>query len=216
MASVTRDWLTSANRGGKLGDVFQWQRRIEMKRREFVKTCVAGVTAGGVVLGVPGRSGQAEQSKPGPISPDQLAKAAQRHFLEGKHSCCESVLLAGCEALGIKSELIPDIAIGLAGGIGMQGETCGVLTGSALVLSLAVAKKETEYPKKVMRATQAMAQVHKAFKREFAHTDCRSLTGVDLTTPEGKAKHKADVRAQKCARYVAAAARLLAAQLNTV
>jgi len=55
-----------------------------MKRRDFVKTCVAGVTAGGVVLGAPGRSGQAEEAKRGPVSPDDLAKAAGRHFLEAR------------------------------------------------------------------------------------------------------------------------------------
>ena len=187
-----------------------------MKRREFVKTCVAGAAAGGVVLGNSVRSGQAQEAKRGTISPDDLVKAAERHFIEGKHSCCESILLAGCEALGVKNELIPDIAIGLAGGIGMQGGTCGVLTGSALVLSLAVAKKETEYPRKMMRTGQAVGQVHKTFQKQFGHADCRSLSGLDLTTPEGREKLKAGVRAQKCTRYVAAAAKLLAEQLNKV
>jgi len=187
-----------------------------MKRRDFVKGCVAGATAGGILAGNSARTGEAAEAKPGPISPDDLAKAAQRHFLESKLTCCESIVLAGCEALGIKSDLIPGIAIGLAGGIGMQGETCGVITGSALVLSLAVAKKETEYPKKMMRTMQAVGQLHKAFKKQCGHTDCRSLSGLDLTTPEGKEKLKASVRAQTCPRYVAAAAKLLAERLNDV
>jgi C_GCAxxG_C_C family probable redox protein len=181
-----------------------------MKRRQFVQKCVAGGAAWCALE----TTGHAEEAKRSPISPDELAKAAQRHFLEEKRSCCESVLLAGCEALGIKNELIPEIAIGLAGGIGMQGETCGVLTGSALVLSIALPKKETEYPKKVMRTAQAVGQVHKEFKKQCGHTDCRSLTGVDLSTPEGRAKHKADIRGPKCSRYVAVAARLLAERLN--
>jgi hypothetical protein len=40
--------------------------------------------------------------------------------------------------------------------IGIQGETWGVLTESALVLSLAVAKKETECPKKLMRTVESV------------------------------------------------------------
>lgn len=187
-----------------------------MKRRDFVKTFVAGVAAGSAVPGVSARAGQAEQSKRAPISPDELASAAGRHFLEGKRSCCESLLMAGCEALGIKNELIPDIAIGLAGGVGLQGETCGVITGSALVLSLAVAKKETEYAKKMMRTVQAVSQVHNEFRKQCGHTNCRSLTGMDLTTAEGRAKHKAEVRVPKCGRYVAVAARLLAERLNNI
>lgn len=187
-----------------------------MKRREFVQTCVAGAATGGFLLDDVTIGQEAGQSQPAPISPDDLAQAAKRYFLDRRRSCVESILLAGCEALKIKSDVVPEIAMGLAGGIGMQGETCGVLTGSALVLSLAVARKEkeTEYPKELMRTVEAVGRLLQAFKKECGHTDCRSLTGVDLTTAEGRERHKTSIRAQKCAGYVTTAARLLAHELN--
>jgi len=187
-----------------------------MKRREFVTTCVSGAAAGGFLLCDTAGGAPGGEARPATVSPDQLAQSAMRHFVDRKRSCVESILLAGCEALKIHSDLIPEIAMGLAGGVGMQGETCGVLTGSALVLSLAVAKKEPEYPKKLMRTVESAGRLLNAFKKECGHSDCRSLTGVDLTTAEGRERHKAGIRAQKCTRYVAAAARLLAEELNKV
>ena len=122
--------------------------------------------------------------------------------------------MAGCEALGIKSGLVPDIALGLAGGVGGQGDTCGVLTAAAMVLSLAIARKETEYPKKKMRIVQAVGRVHSEFKKQFGCTDCRTLCGLDLTTEEGRKKLAEGVRVQKCAKFVEAGAKLVARELD--
>jgi len=185
-----------------------------MKRREFVRTCMAGAVLGSSAATRVSASAAEAAEKVG-INPNRLAESAREHFVAGKRTCGESILAAGCEALGIKSELVPDIALGLAG-VGLQGETCGVLTGSALVLSLAVAKqeKQAEYPTRRMRTLEAVGRVHRAFKNEFGHTDCRSLCGLDLTTPEGREKLKAGVRAEKCAKYAEIAARILGEELN--
>jgi C_GCAxxG_C_C family probable redox protein len=124
--------------------------------------------------------------------------------------------MAGCEALGIQSDLVPDIALGLAGGIGLQGETCGVLSGCAMVLSLAVAEKEKDYPKKKMQTLQAVGRVHKAFRQRLGRADCRSLSGLDLTTPEGRKKLQEGVKEQVCAGYVRAGCELLAKELQAL
>lgn len=146
---------------------------------------------------------------------DAIATSASDHFLNGKRTCCESILLAGCEALGIKSDLVPDIALGLAGGVGMQGGTCGVLTGSALVLSLAVAKKEPERAKKMAKTMESVGRVYQGFKQQCGHTDCRSLSGLDLATSEGKQQLKS-VRVGRCANYVRVGARLLALEIRAL
>jgi len=188
-----------------------------MKRREFVRNCAMGAMFGSLSAASPTAAPAREESKEKPVDPDRLAKTAREHFVARKRTCGESILMAGCEALGIQSDLVPDIALGLAGGIGMQGETCGVLPGSAMVLSLAVAQREKEYPKKMMRTMQCVGRVHRAFKKQCGCTDCRSLTGgLDLTTPEGQQKLKAGVRAQKCAKYVEIAARILGEELKNL
>ncbi len=150
------------------------------------------------------------------VCPKQLSDAAFEYFIPRKLTCSESILWAGCDCLGITSDLLPDIALGLAGGIGLQGKTCGVLTGSAMVLSLAMAAKEKNYKKKKMGTLQAVGRMRKAFAQKFNHTDCRSLCGLDLTTPEGRKELMGHVKADTCAEYVRAGAELLAQELNKI
>jgi len=146
----------------------------------------------------------------------QLSSTAFEYFIPRKLSCSESILWAGCDCLGIKSNLVPDIALGLAGGIGLQGQSCGVITGSAMVLSLAVAAKEKDYKKKKMGTLQAVGRMRKAFVKKFNHADCRSLCGLDLTTPQGRKELTGHVKADTCAKYVKAGAELLAHELNRI
>jgi len=126
------------------------------------------------------------------------------------------ILMAGCEALGIDSDLIPDIGMGLSGGIGLQGKTCGILTGSAMVLSLAVAQKETQFARKRGRTFAVVGSYCRAFEKECGGTDCRTLCGLDLTTREGIRKLMQSVKADKCARLLKKGAGLLAKELQTV
>ena len=183
-----------------------------MERREFLKTCAAGAA-----ISVTSFSGaepvQKETTHGRCIDVDTLCAAAYQHFIPGKRTCSESVLMAGCDALGIKSDLIPDIALGLAGGVGLQGDTCSVLTACALVVSLAVAQRENEYPKKKMTTLQTVGRIHNGFKKQFGKTDCRSLSGLDLTTPEDRKRLQERVKEQTCTKYVQAGSELLAKEL---
>jgi len=187
-----------------------------MKRREFLDKCAVGLTVAAGSLASLKATNAAEEAASRKIDADKLAETAHKHFIPGKRTCCESILMAGCEALDIESELVPDIALGLAGGIGLQGETCGVITSSAMVLSLAVAAKEKDYPKKKMQTLGAVGRLRCAFKEECGHTDCRSLCGLDLTKPEDRMKLKKSVKAETCAKFVKAGARLLAKELQSI
>jgi C_GCAxxG_C_C family probable redox protein len=186
-----------------------------VKRRRFLKNCTVGVSA---VIGSCAGACMTSEGKTNPattIDSDRLQQSALDHFLKYDRTCCESILMAGCEALGVQNDLVPDIALGLAGGVGLQGDTCGVLTSSAMVLSVAVGSTETDYSRKKKRTLQAVGQVSSAFKKRFGCTDCRTLSGLDLTTAEDRKRLVEEVKAQKCAKFVSAAAELLARQLQS-
>ena len=187
-----------------------------MKRREFLRTYLTGITVSASPVSLPLLSTAHASIEEGRrnIDPDKLSKTAYQKFIPGKLTCCESILIAGCEALGVKSDLIPDIALGLAGGIGLQGKTCGVLSGCAMVLSLAIAQKESEYPKKKMLTLQAVARIFRAFKEEVGNTECRPLCGLDLTTPAGRKNLQESVKEQTCTRFVQVGSKLLATELQ--
>ena len=187
-----------------------------MNRRDFLSTYgIGAVLTGSLTAGSAARGAALGTRKQQSIDPEKFQETAYRHFIPGKLTCGESILLAGCEGLGIESPLIPGIGLGLGGGVGFQGQTCGILTGSAMVLSLAIAPKESDYAKRMMRTLQAAGRVCNAFKQQFGATDCRTLCGLDLTTPEGRQKLKGGIKAQRCAELVRAGARLLANELRT-
>jgi C_GCAxxG_C_C family probable redox protein len=187
-----------------------------MERREFLKRYGVRFSLGVGLAAVPPSAGAAPSGSGKPVDPHKLSETAYQHFIPGKLTCSESILLAGCEALEIKSDLVPDIGLGLAGGIGLQGQVCGVLTGSAMILSLAVAQQENEYAKKKMRTWEAVGRLHDAFKARFGSVQCRTLSGLDLTTPADRQKLKESVKAQTCANFVRAGAELLARELQRI
>ena len=189
-----------------------------MERRQLLSTCGLGMALGSSAWGQV-RTEEAETRREctiSKVSSKQLSTATFEYFIPRKLTCSESILWAGCDCLGVKSDLVPDIALGLAGGIGLQGETCGVLTGSAMVLSLAMAAKEKDYKKKKMGTLQAVGRMRTAFVQKFNHADCRSLCGLDLTRLEGRKELMGHVKADTCAKYVKAGAELLAQELNRI
>jgi len=183
-----------------------------MNRRTFMEAAAVGpVMAAMATAAPPAEGGQAAPR----IDPDDLAAAAVKHFLPGKLTCGEALLLAGCEALGIRSDLVPDAALGLAGGVGLQGKTCGCVTGPAMVLGLAIARQESEYEPKKKRTFKVAGAFCKRFEEKYGTVLCREISGLDLTTPEGRKALMTHVKAEKCSKVVEAAARMLAESLAT-
>ena len=150
------------------------------------------------------------------IDPDDLAQRATYHFGEKGRSCSEACLMAGAEALGIESPLLPEIAIAFAGGIGMQGDVCGAVPGCVMALSLAAAQQAKEDPQRKAIALPAAGRLYRRFAEQCGSLRCEQICGLDLTTPEGVAQLAAGVRGEKCTPAVAGAARLLADELNRI
>jgi len=184
-----------------------------MERRDFLKNSLktsAALMVGSVLVS---NLANSEQKAAGTIDPDSMAKAALEHFLPGGMTCVESMLLVGADALGIKTPVIPDIGLGLAGGIGLQGRICGAITGAAMVAGMAIGPKEAEYKKKKKAVLSAAGKIFKEFEKKHGSIDCRQLCGLDLTTPEGRKKLESVVKEKTCSQFVDTATRLMAEML---
>ena len=128
--------------------------------------------------------------------------------------CSQACLLAGAEAIDIKNSLLPDIAFALGGGIGMQGDVCGVISGCVLAVSLAARTLLGDDAKSGNQAMEAAARIHRAIVDQFGSSRCLDICGLDLTDPQA-AKRLADgVKEQKCLPVVKAAVRLMAGEMN--
>jgi len=185
-----------------------------MNRRTFIRAAAAGPAIVACEAAAPAAASGAAAGV-ARIDPDTLADAAVKHFLPGKLTCGEALLLAGCDALGIRSDLVPDAALGLAGGVGLQGKTCGCVTGPAMVLGLAIGLKEREYGPKKKRTFMAAGAFCKRFEEAYGTVRCRDISGLDLTKAEDRKALASHVKAEKCSKVVAAAARMLAESLAT-
>ncbi|MDQ1278914.1 MAG: hypothetical protein QG670_174 [Thermoproteota archaeon] len=117
-------------------------------------------------------------------------------------NCSESVLLAIVSEWGISSELIPRLATGFGGGMGRQGYVCGALAGGIMAIGIRYGRDKGS---DVLARDKSYATVRELFSRfrtEFRTIECSELTGCDLTTPEGVAKHNLAYQ-DTCAKYIA-------------
>jgi C_GCAxxG_C_C family probable redox protein len=99
--------------------------------------------------------------------------------------CSESVLLATCEEFGIEvdEKVIPRIAYAFAGGVGNTGAVCGAVAGAIMAIGLIKGRGETM--EEMFGVLGLAAEFRKRFEAEKQTINCRELTGIDLTTPEG-------------------------------
>jgi C_GCAxxG_C_C family probable redox protein len=130
---------------------------------------------------------------------------ATEHIAKG-YVCSESVLLGVCDELGIKvdDKIIPRIGRLFAGGIGKTGSVCGAVVGGVMALGLVVEPGETM--EEALRAMKIAEEFRRRFEVGMGSINCRDLTHLDLTTPEGmKGLMESDMSQTVCFPAVAAA-----------
>ncbi len=123
--------------------------------------------------------------------------------------CSQAVLLPYASRFGLDADLAARLASPFGGGIARQGRVCGAVAGAVMVAGLAAGNATAE--QKEMK--EAMYVKVRALMARFAEThgstECRQLTGFDMTTPEGyAAATEARVFTEKCPAFVRTAARL--------
>jgi len=125
------------------------------------------------------------------------------------------VLLAVCQEFGIEvaKDVIPQIAVGFAGGIGNTGSVCGAVVGAVMAIGLIRGRGETM---QAMLENLALAQeFRQRFEAEMGNIGCRELTGLDLSTEEGLKQSMATDTAQRvCFPAVATSFQLVTALLK--
>jgi C_GCAxxG_C_C family probable redox protein len=116
------------------------------------------------------------------------------------------VLLAVCQHLDIQDDAVPRIATAFGGGIGGTGSVCGALVGGVMAIGLREGRRDaSERDARAYRLTQ---ELRRRFEAAMGHVDCRTLTGMDLSTAEGaRAFYKSDVLKTVCMPAVAVAYR---------
>jgi len=116
--------------------------------------------------------------------------------------------MAVCQQLGIKSELIPRIATPFAGGMARTGGVCGAVVGALMCIGIKHGRDEVGQPED--KAQGLSGEFLRRFRDEMGSIQCRELTGIDLSTPEGLAQFRAsDVPVKVCLPAAGLAYRLV-------
>jgi len=106
-------------------------------------------------------------------------------------------LLAVCQQLGVQQAVVPGIATAFGGGIGGTGSVCGALVGAVMAIGIRYGRRDPS--EKDARAYALTQELRRRFEAEMGHVDCRELTGMDLSTPEGvKRFYASDVPRRVC------------------
>jgi C_GCAxxG_C_C family probable redox protein len=110
------------------------------------------------------------------------------------------VLLALSEYLGVKSDLIPEIATGIGAGFSLSGLTCGAISGAAMAIGIKYGRKSIiESPQATW---QRVGKLIETFKERWGAVTCRELTCLDVKTPEGMKEYLKSVHDYSCTERV--------------
>jgi C_GCAxxG_C_C family probable redox protein len=142
---------------------------------------------------------------------DQAPEQSRELFKSGYY-CAESVLMAIASSRGIQSDLIPRIATGFCSGMARAGEQCGAVSGAMMGINLATGRQSAA--ESVDRNYALIQELRKQFAERFGATDCRTLLGCDLATPEGPQIFGANNLIEHCFDYAEGATRIALSLLD--
>jgi C_GCAxxG_C_C family probable redox protein len=119
-------------------------------------------------------------------------------------NCAQSVLCAFTSELGMDTAMAHRLATGLGAGLGRRQHLCGAVNGGAMALAQPWAMNPVPTLQPRNAPTRLVQAYIKTMEAEFGSIDCRTLLGVDLNTPEGKAELKErGLSAKVCDKLIA-------------
>ncbi len=106
------------------------------------------------------------------------------------------------------------MATGFGGGIGLKGSLCGALTGSIMVIGLKSGRTDPKDRQTVLALYETCRKYWDLFQKELGSTECRQLTGCDLSDPDEHKKWADAGGRERCAEIVSKTAKLLGSFLE--
>lgn len=128
-------------------------------------------------------------------SKEQAAEKCLNYF-NSDYSCCEAMLLAFSEQLGIDSKLIPRIATPFGGGIHQRRYMCGALTGALMAIGLKHGRNSSLDDRKP--TSVRAGRIVEKFIKQFGSVNCIEVLGYTSDDLEKVLQNKDQLRADIC------------------
>ena len=140
------------------------------------------------------------------VSVDEAVKKAL-DLMHGGWVCAAACMQGLREVLELRSEIAPWAVNGYMGAIGSGQTICGAVYGATATIGFSCGEKmegrgETTRQARD-RATGMTQEFYQRFLKEFNRTDCRSLTGCDMSRPDEMMRYWSKaVWLDTCDRYL--------------
>ena len=130
-------------------------------------------------------------------------------------NCCQSVLLAYCQELGLDSQVASKLSTGFGGGMGRMAGVCGAVTGAFMVLGLKYGKMRAEDNEPKQKTYKLIRKFAEKFEARNDSIACKDILGYDISTPQGLRAAREEVLFSKlCPKFVQDAAEILEEMLR--
>lgn len=129
----------------------------------------------------------------------EVQNKAENNF-NGGYNCCEAVVLAVCEYLGIDKEMPLKIATPLGSGMSRNGSNCGALNGAFIACGMTKGRKSSEDSRDPSYIPADI--IFNKFKERFKSVACAEITGVNMRDPEVMAQNKDRLHRDICGPIV--------------
>lgn len=151
------------------------------------------------------------------FTPEKMAEKARQNFLDG-YNCCQAVLMAYSDIIGLDKETAATIASGFGGGMGRMREVCGTVTGMSMVAGF-ISPAADPSIKEDRTANYALVQeLAGEFRTENGSIVCKELLGLaprsHVESPEPSERTREYYKKRPCQELVACAARIIGTRLQ--
>ncbi len=121
-------------------------------------------------------------------------------YFNGGYNCCESVVMAVCDYLGVDKEVPQKIATPFGSGMSKNGSNCGALNAAFICMGLVGGRKSNEDSRDTsyLPADRVFAR----FREKFGSPCCYDIIGVDLKNTEEAEKDKEKRHNEVCGPLV--------------
>lgn len=110
----------------------------------------------------------------------ELSKAeiARSYFKEG-YNCCQAVVLAFCEDVGLDKDTALAIASSFGGGFGRLREVCGAVSGMCIIAGARFGYTSPEATTEKADHYKLIQQLAAEFEKKNGSIICKVLTGIE-------------------------------------
>jgi C_GCAxxG_C_C family probable redox protein len=148
------------------------------------------------------------------IDVEQRVERAKEFFGNG-YNCCQSVVLAYADIIGLEPTLAATVSAPFGGGMGRLREVCGAVSGMTMVAGFLSPCPTADDPEAKKANYALVQQFAEAFRKQNGAIVCRTLLGLECTKddPTPSPRTAEYYKKRPCAELVGDAARIVAQYL---